>query len=483
MNRSSKSNLDHRKSQLQQSKVEKYNNYLESSKMTDIKSVVYDNSCKYFTVIVDIDKFSKHNSSNTSLHRPSSSSKYSNINSLGTKQEITPRALICISNNVNNIKMIPAPVFAPKEQRLSDRHERKFEGTWLSSDSSSAATIGKNLCLYNFILAYEGKHTISSESSDKQVKYQDFESTNKYACSKNPDKIDEVDEGYSEQDSREKTIEASAVAKYEKKLPDSKYQGLSWAHQVLLHDENMITQKNSNGYYNENVFQNHYNNDNRSSLSKNSTGSKRNKKHWKKASIDENIPKSQSSRNMSRHKRINASENYNSTVIRNMSAPDLIEEYEVTERIPAEAANGASTSKYAEKQYKFYDNGEKAEHTKYADKYSLTKKCKYYRELQLSKLNEQNNELLEQSKGLINNNEYEELKAKIGHRRVVSANNYNSNKVISKRLTSANEFYDDENTNERESKSTEKHIVYHNYMSNQNSESNYEYQKKKYRKI
>ena len=79
------------------------------------------------------------------------------------------------------------------------------------------------------------------------------------------------------------------------------------------------------------------------------------------------------------------------------------------------------------------------------------------------------------------NNDYEDLKAKNRHRRVVSASNYNSNKAISKRLSSANEFYD-ENTNERESQSTEKHIVYHNYISNQNLESKYEYQKKKYKK-
>ena len=39
--------------------------------------------------------------------------------------------------------MIPAPVFEPKEQKFIDNHERKFEKTWLSLDSSSAATIGK----------------------------------------------------------------------------------------------------------------------------------------------------------------------------------------------------------------------------------------------------------------------------------------------------------------------------------------------------
>ena len=157
-----------------------------------------------------------------------------------------------------------------------------------------------------------------------------------------------------------KTIEALAAAKYDNKLHDSKYQGLSRVHQVLLHDENMITQKNSNGYYNEKVLQNNMNNDNISSWSKNSTGSKGNKDHLKKASIDENIPKSQSSRNTSRQKRISASKNYNSTMIRNLSAPDLIEEYDVTKRIPAEAAGDTSTSKYGEKSYRLYSNEEKA---------------------------------------------------------------------------------------------------------------------------
>lgn len=32
--------------QLQQSNVEKYNNYLENTKVTDLASVVYENNCK-----------------------------------------------------------------------------------------------------------------------------------------------------------------------------------------------------------------------------------------------------------------------------------------------------------------------------------------------------------------------------------------------------------------------------------------------------
>ena len=46
------------------------------------------------------------------------------------------KPIISVSKNLSNIKMIPAPVFLPKE-------ENKFEnGTYWSSDSSSAATLG-----------------------------------------------------------------------------------------------------------------------------------------------------------------------------------------------------------------------------------------------------------------------------------------------------------------------------------------------------
>ena len=155
------------------------------------------------------------------------------------------------------------------------------------------------------------------------------------------------------------------------------------------------------------------NNDNKNSWSKNSTGSKKNKDHLKKASIDEKIQKSESSRNMLRHKRISASENDNSTKIRNMSAPDLIEEYEVTERIPAETAGETSISKYGEKSYRLYSNEERLNIQNIPNKYSLTKKWKYYRELQLSKLNEQNNKILEQGKGSKNLNDVMQFLDKI----------------------------------------------------------------------
>lgn len=98
-----------------------------------------------------IDKFSKHNSSTASVNKENMSLKYSNRNSLGSKEGSTPRALICISNNVNNSKMIPAPVFMPKEELKYDhRHHNKYERGTYESDSSSAATIGIDLPILSF---------------------------------------------------------------------------------------------------------------------------------------------------------------------------------------------------------------------------------------------------------------------------------------------------------------------------------------------
>lgn len=54
----------------------------------------------------------------------------------GKKKDV-PKTLISVSDNVNNVKMIPAPLFKQKD-------EVKYEnGIYCSSDSSSAATLGK----------------------------------------------------------------------------------------------------------------------------------------------------------------------------------------------------------------------------------------------------------------------------------------------------------------------------------------------------
>ena len=186
------------------------------------------------------------------------------------------------------------------------------------------------------------------------------------------------------------------------------------------------------------------------------------------------------SRHVNRHRRISAPDNYHPTVARNMSSPDLINEYDVTKNQPIETS-GVQSSKhnYSSKlQNKF---SEKAEYTKYADKYSLTKNCKYYKELQLSKLKQHNEELLEQSKDIIEPDDYEEFKSKIGHRRVVSAN-YNSGKILMKRERSPNLDKID-TSRDRNSKSTERNATYHNYISNQNPVTSHEYMKKKYKKL
>ena len=180
----------------------------------------------------NIDRFSKLNSTNTSVQKG-----YSNRNSLGSKNEQTPRALICISDNISNTKLLQAPKYVQNDQKL----EEMKQNTVLSSDSSSAATIGY------------GKHiTISSDDSTKEMKYPDLEiPTSKYSNHHN--RIDEVNESMSEPDiepdkvlthGAEKTVEASAVAKYSQNIQNLESRTPNDHH--ILNDENMRTQKNTN---------------------------------------------------------------------------------------------------------------------------------------------------------------------------------------------------------------------------------------------
>lgn len=75
-----------------------------------------------------------------SQERPPIRSKHTHHNSLSNCPDEVEKPVISVSKNLNNIKMIPAPVFQPKE-------ENKFEnGTYCSSDSSSAATLGTKYC-------------------------------------------------------------------------------------------------------------------------------------------------------------------------------------------------------------------------------------------------------------------------------------------------------------------------------------------------
>jgi hypothetical protein len=183
-----------------------------------------------------------------------------------------------------------------------------------------------------------------------------------------------VNESYSEQECCEKTIEASAVAKYDQNMrnldyPDYKVHN---AHNQILNDENMRTQKNSNKYYSEFIPAKQYNKSAHNESQGSNAGAQKYRKHCKKLSMDENIENPQTSRNISRHRRISAPENYHPTIIRNMSNPELVNEYDITERLPIETS-GIQSSKhnYSNKISSHFKD--KAEYTKYADKYSLTK--------------------------------------------------------------------------------------------------------------
>lgn len=71
---------------------------------------------------------------------------------------------------------------------------------------------------------------------------------------------------------------------------------------------------------------------------------------------------SKESRNISRHRRISAPDNYHPTIVRNIDHPEFIEEYEVTERKPLETVQPNKSCE--DNQMDFH---------KYTDKYSLTK--------------------------------------------------------------------------------------------------------------
>lgn len=100
----------------------------------------------------------------------------------------------------------------------------------------------------------------------------------------------------------------------------------------------------------------------------------------------------------------------------------------------------------------------------------------------MSKLKEQNEDLLEHSNEIICNDDYEQLKSKMKHKRVVSAH-YNSNNLLINRLSPHNNENMLNRSKERESRSIEKKAVYQNYMSNQNEAANHEYILKKYKKV
>lgn len=229
------------------------------------------------------------------------------------------------------------------------------------------------------------KHTISSENANEgkiNSYVQNYKFSIEYQPTLKVDRIDEVNESYSEPESREKTIEASAIAKYDNNcinLQMDNYRSNA-PDRDILNDENMKTQKNSRDLYRMPNSQRRFECNSQLETGEN-TGALKYRKHCKKLSMDDNIHNPSTTRNISRHRRIsvngrtliflNAIENvnnYNPTVVRNMSTPDIIEDYEMTERIPLENMKASSTKNKSERLQK-----DKAENTKYADKYSLTK--------------------------------------------------------------------------------------------------------------
>lgn len=70
-------------------------------------------------------------------------------------------------------------------------------------------------------------------------------------------------------------------------------------------------------------------------------------------------------RKISRHRRINTNEINHPTMMRNMSHPEIIAEYDITEKLVIDNVQSNKNQDVTQFSYQ-----------KYADKYSLTKNCK-----------------------------------------------------------------------------------------------------------
>ena len=235
-------------------------------------------------------------------------------------------------------------------------------------------------------------------------------------------RIEEVDESASDVESTEKTIQASAVANYHQENPHmilSKNQLRLGEHinQHLCNDEDMKTKKNYDEIYRRQKQQMNLHDSMEDYIhehkSDNSDDSGHSSSANKKVKYQPEYEAPQTTRNISRHRRISAPENYHPTIIRNMSNPEIIEEYDVTERIPIEVLHSS----------KHREESRRKEYAKYADKYSLTKNCKYYKQLQMQadKPRPVEAESIENDTDSLEER-FEDLKQKRGHRRVVSEN-------------------------------------------------------------
>lgn len=163
-----------------------------------------------------------------------------------------------------------------------------------------------------------------------------------------------------------------------------------------------------------------------------------------------------SERNVSRHRRISSKDQTQPTFSRNKSQPEIIPEYDVTKRVPAEEIHSNKNKNLGEFGY-----------SKYSEKYDLSKKCKYYKQLQR---NDQGEKIIDEDSL---EEKFQEIKRK-GHRRVASAN-YNCAKILTKKITTkSSQKHSPRHPQNRahkkdhsHSKSNEKHL-YNNYISNKN---------------
>ena len=96
-----------------------------------------------------------------------------------------------------------------------------------------------------------------------------------------------------------------------------------------------------------------------------STHYKKVKQHIKQQDVQK------SSRKVSRHRRISATDNYNPTIIRDIGSPTTIEEYEVTEKIPMEIVHSNKSK------YKITGYEAAKDYWKYSEKYDLLKNWNY----------------------------------------------------------------------------------------------------------
>lgn len=287
--------------------------------------------------------------------------KNNKVSKVNTKESENP--VINVSKKVSKIQMIPTPVYNLKEE--------KREREWLD-DSSSTTTLG----MYSNIKYAAYNKSVSSERSTKEnVKHHKRISGEYRVPSDNPsqhkwkhiNRIEEVDESNSEFENTD-TIQVSAVANYD---PDSAQSMARHRRNLRLWDrinehiwadENMKTKKNYEGAYSRQQKHKLHDSLEVDNISQSSNESSTNKKVRYEPEYD--LLKAKDSKSTSRHRRINVESN-NPTIIRNMSKPEFIADYDITERVPIQIIESKKPSKEGPESYH-----------KYSDKYCLIKNSK-----------------------------------------------------------------------------------------------------------